>query len=64
MIGDGDFGEIGGMKSGRGIRSSRRKPTPIVTLSTTDPKDVTMSHCLRMSHDTGRNYRINNSNCM
>jgi hypothetical protein len=25
MIGDGDFGEIGGMKTGRGNRSTRRK---------------------------------------
>jgi hypothetical protein len=28
MIGDGDCGEIGGMKIGRGNRSSRRKPAP------------------------------------
>jgi hypothetical protein len=28
MIGDGDCGEIGGMKIGRGNRSTRRKPTP------------------------------------
>jgi hypothetical protein len=28
MIGDGDCGEIGGMKIGRGSRSTRRKPTP------------------------------------
>jgi hypothetical protein len=26
MIGDGDCGEIGGMKIGRGNRSTRRKP--------------------------------------
>jgi hypothetical protein len=28
MIGDGDCGEIGGMKIGRGTRSARRKPAP------------------------------------
>jgi hypothetical protein len=28
MIGDGDCGEIGGMKIGRGDRSTRRKPAP------------------------------------
>jgi hypothetical protein len=28
MIGDGDCGEIGGMKIGRGYRSTRRKPAP------------------------------------
>jgi hypothetical protein len=28
MIGDGDCGEIGGMKIGRGNRSTRRKPAP------------------------------------
>jgi hypothetical protein len=29
MIGDGDCGEIGGMKIGRGNRSTRRKPAPV-----------------------------------
>jgi hypothetical protein len=28
IIGDGDCGEIGGMKIGRGNRSTRRKPAP------------------------------------
>jgi hypothetical protein len=28
MIGDGNCGEIGGMKIGRGNRSTRRKPVP------------------------------------
>jgi hypothetical protein len=28
MIGDGDCGEIGGMKIGRGNPSTRRKPAP------------------------------------
>jgi hypothetical protein len=28
MIGDGDSGGIGGMKIGRGNRSTRRKPSP------------------------------------
>jgi hypothetical protein len=36
MTGDGDCGEIGGMKIGRGIRSSpRRKPAPEPLLSLT-----------------------------
>jgi hypothetical protein len=29
MIGEGDCGEIGGMKIGRGNRSTRRKPAPV-----------------------------------
>jgi hypothetical protein len=37
MIGDGDCGEIGGMKIGTGNRSTRRKPAPSATLSTTNP---------------------------
>jgi hypothetical protein len=37
MIGDGDSEEIGGMKIGRGNQSTRRKPTPSATLSTTNP---------------------------
>jgi hypothetical protein len=28
MLGDGDCGEIGGMKIGRGNRSTRRNPSP------------------------------------
>jgi hypothetical protein len=28
MIGDGDWGEIGGIKIGRGCRSTRKKPAP------------------------------------
>jgi hypothetical protein len=28
MIGEGDCGEIGGMKIGRGYRNTRRKPAP------------------------------------
>jgi hypothetical protein len=28
MIGDGDCGQIGGMKIGRGNQSARRKPAP------------------------------------
>jgi hypothetical protein len=28
MIGDGDCGELGGMKIGRGNPSTRRKPAP------------------------------------
>jgi hypothetical protein len=29
MIGDGDCGEIGGMKIGRGNRNTRRNPAPV-----------------------------------
>jgi hypothetical protein len=29
MIGDGECGETGGMKIGRGNRSTRRKPSPV-----------------------------------
>jgi hypothetical protein len=36
MIGDGDCGEVGGMKIGRGHRSTRRKPAPAPLLSTTN----------------------------
>jgi hypothetical protein len=36
MIDDGDCGAIGGMKTDRGNRSTRRKPTPSATLSTTN----------------------------
>jgi hypothetical protein len=36
MIDEGDCGEIGGLKIGRGNRSTRRKPTPAI-LSTTNP---------------------------
>jgi hypothetical protein len=35
--GDYDDGEFGGMKIGRGNRSTRRKPAPSTTLSTTNP---------------------------
>jgi hypothetical protein len=37
MIGDGDCGEIGGMKIGRGNRSTRKKTCPNAPLSTTNP---------------------------
>jgi hypothetical protein len=37
MIGDGDCWEIGGMKIGRGNRSTRKKTCPSATLSTTNP---------------------------
>jgi hypothetical protein len=36
MIDDGDCGVTGGMKIGRGNRSTRRKPCPSATLSTTN----------------------------
>jgi hypothetical protein len=37
MIGEGDCREIGGLKIGRGNRSTRRKPAPAPLLSTTNP---------------------------
>jgi hypothetical protein len=37
MIGDGDWEEIGGMKIGKGNRSTRMKPAPAPLLSTTNP---------------------------
>jgi hypothetical protein len=39
MIGDGDCGEIGGMKIGRGNRSTRRKPAPALLLPPQIPHD-------------------------
>jgi hypothetical protein len=37
MIGEGDCGEIGGMKIGRGNRNTRRKTCPSTTLFTINP---------------------------
>jgi hypothetical protein len=37
MIGDGDCGEIGGIKIGRGIQVLGKKTCPGATLSTTNP---------------------------
>jgi hypothetical protein len=37
MIGDGDGGEIGGMKIGRETEGLGKKPCPSATLSTTNP---------------------------
>jgi hypothetical protein len=39
MISDGDCGEIGGMKIGRGNRSTRRKPAPAPLCPTQIPHD-------------------------
>jgi hypothetical protein len=41
MIGDGDCGEIGGMKIGRGNRSTRRKPAPAPLCPPQIPHDYT-----------------------
>jgi hypothetical protein len=41
QIDDGDCGEIGGMKIGRGNRSSRRKPAPALLCSPQIPHDQT-----------------------
>jgi hypothetical protein len=37
MIDEGDCGAVGGMKIGRGNRSTRKKPCPNATLSTSNP---------------------------
>jgi hypothetical protein len=39
MIGDGDCEELGGMKIGRGNRSTRRKPAPAPLCSPQIPHD-------------------------
>jgi hypothetical protein len=39
MIGDGDCGEIGGIKIGRGYRSTRRKPAPAPLCPPEIPRD-------------------------
>jgi hypothetical protein len=41
MIDDGDYGEIGGMKIGRGNRSTRRRPTPAPLCPPQIPHDQT-----------------------
>jgi hypothetical protein len=41
MIGGGDCGEIGGMKIGRGNRSTRRKPAPAPVCPPHIPHDWT-----------------------
>jgi hypothetical protein len=41
MIDDGDYGEIGGMKIGRGNRSTRRKPDPAPFCPPQTPHDQT-----------------------
>jgi hypothetical protein len=41
MIGEGDCGAIGGMKIGRGNRSTRRKPTPAPLCPPQIPLDQT-----------------------
>jgi hypothetical protein len=41
MIDDGDYGAIGGMKIGRGNRSTWRKPAPLTLCSSQIPHDQT-----------------------
>jgi hypothetical protein len=41
MIGEGDCGAIGGMKIGKGNRSTRRKPTPAPLCPPQIPLDQT-----------------------
>jgi hypothetical protein len=45
MIGDGDCGEIGGMKIGRGNRSIRRKPAPALLCPPQIPHEQSYSNC-------------------
>jgi hypothetical protein len=40
MIGEGDCGAIGGMKIGRGNRSTRRKPAPMALCPPQIPLDL------------------------
>jgi hypothetical protein len=40
MIDDGDFGSVGGMKIGRGNRSTRRKPAPVPLCPPQIPHDL------------------------
>jgi hypothetical protein len=47
MIGDVDCGKIGGMKIGRGNRSTRRKPAPVPLLS------IIKSHMPRSEFEPG-----------
>jgi hypothetical protein len=41
MIGEGDYGAIGGMKIGKGNRSTRRKPAPVPLCPPQIPLDQT-----------------------
>jgi hypothetical protein len=41
MINDGDCGAVGGMKIGRGNRSTRRKPSPVPLCPAQIPHDQT-----------------------
>jgi hypothetical protein len=41
MIDDGDCGTVGGMKIGRGNRSTRRKPVPVPLCPPQSPHDLT-----------------------
>jgi hypothetical protein len=41
MIGEGDCGAIGGIKIGRGNRSTRRKPAPVPLYPSQIPLDQT-----------------------
>jgi hypothetical protein len=41
MIDDGDYGAVGGMKIGRGNRSTRRRPAPVTLCPPQIPHDQT-----------------------
>jgi hypothetical protein len=41
MIDDGDCGAVGGMKIGKGTRSTRRKPAPVLLCPPQIPHDLT-----------------------
>jgi hypothetical protein len=49
MIGEGDCGAIGGMKIGRGNRSTRRKPAPAPLCPPQIPLDQTRDRTLILS---------------
>jgi hypothetical protein len=60
MIGDGDCGEIGGMKIGRGNRSTRRKPAPAPLCPPQIPHDWTRTTDLSWC---SKEYQTSNVSC-
>jgi hypothetical protein len=54
MIGEGDCGAIGGMKIGRGNRSSRRKPAPAPLCPPQFPLDHTRAAAVGNQRLTAR----------
>jgi hypothetical protein len=54
MIDEGDCGAIGGMKIGRGNRSTRRKPAPAPLCPPQIPQDLRRNPMIRLWQDDGR----------